>query len=414
MKETKKKIMLFLASIGPGMFLVGYNIGTGSVTTMAQAGASFNMALTWAILVSCIFTYYLLLAFGRYTVVTGETALLSYKKHFGKGMALFVLFICVFTEMVSSIGVMAIVTDVVREWSRPLTPSGEGVSTIILALLFGITMVFTLFTKNYSFIEKVLTLFVALMGVSFFLTMFMVIPDASVVIKGLIPSIPDEVNGALVVTGMLGTTMGGVLYVMRSVTIKQKKWTLADLKIEKRDALISSSMMFFLSIAVMACAAGTLYPKGLHIENAIDMIRLLEPLAGRFAISLFVAGIVCAGLSSLYPHYMLVPLLLSDYLEEELDFSKLRNKAIVIFYASLGLIVPIFGGRPVLVMIASQTFTLIVTPLVIILTLILLNKKSLMGEHKAGLGMNVILVVIAIFTIVMTVIGAEALLGIIS
>ncbi|MFA7420112.1 MAG: Nramp family divalent metal transporter [Melioribacteraceae bacterium] len=414
MKETKKKIMLFLASIGPGMFLVGYNIGTGSVTTMAQAGASFNMALTWAILVSCIFTYYLLLAFGRYTVVTGETALYSYKKHFGKGIALFVLFICVFTEMVSSIGVMAIVTDVVKEWSKPLTPSGEGISTIILALLFGITMVFTLFTRNYSFIEKVLTLFVALMGVSFFLTMFMVIPDASVVIKGLIPSIPDEVNGALVVTGMLGTTMGGVLYVMRSVTIKQKKWTLADLKIEKRDALISSSMMFFLSIAVMACAAGTLYPKGLHIENAIDMIRLLEPLAGRFAISLFVVGIVCAGLSSLYPHYMLVPLLLSDYLEEKLDFSKLRNKAIVIFYASLGLIVPIFGGRPVLVMIASQTFTLIVTPLVIILTLILLNKKSLMGEHKAGLGMNVILVVIAIFTIVMTVIGAEALLGIIS
>lgn len=37
-----------------------------------------------------------------------------------------------------------------------------------------------------------------------------------------------------------------------------------------------------------------------------------------------------------------------------------------------------------------------------------------MGEHKAGLGMNVILVVIAVFTIVMTVIGAEALLGIIS
>jgi manganese transport protein len=414
MKETKKKIIIFLASIGPGMFLVGYNIGTGSVTTMAQAGASFNMALTWTILVACIFTYYLLMAFGRYTVVTGETALSSYKKHFGKATALFVLFICVFTEMVSSVGVMAIVTDVVKEWSKPLTTSGEGVNTIFLALLFGVIMVITLFRGNYSFVEKILTVFVALMGICFILTMFMVIPDTSIVIKGLLPSIPTEVNGALVVTGMLGTTMGGVLYVIRSVTIKQKKWTLADFKIEKRDALISSSLMFILSISVMACAAGTLFPKGLHIENAIDMIRLLEPLAGRFAISLFVVGIVCAGLSSLYPHYMLVPLLLSDYLEEELDFSKLRNKVIVIFYASLGLVVPIFGGRPVLVMIASQTFTLIVTPLVIILTSILLNKKSLMGEHKAGLGMNIILAVIAIFTLVMTVIGAEALFGIIS
>ena len=105
---------------------------------------------------------------------------------------------------------------------------------------------------------------------------------------------------------------------------------------------------------------------------------------------------------------------LSDYLGEELDFSKLRNKLIVVFYASLGLVVPVFGGRPVLVMIASQTFTLIVTPLVIILTLILLNKRSLMGENKAGLGMNVMLAIIAVFTIVMSFIGAEALLGVIS
>jgi Mn2+/Fe2+ NRAMP family transporter len=413
MKTTKNKIMLFLASIGPGMLLVGYNIGTGSVTTMAQAGASYNMMLTWTVLAACVFTYFLLMAFGKFTVVTGETALFSYKKYFGKPVALLALFVMVFTEMVSSIGVMAIVTDVVKEWSKPLTPSGEGANTIILAFLFAGVMVFTMIKGKYSFVEKILTVFVALMGVSFVLTMFMVIPDPGIVIRGLIPNIPNEVSAPLVVTGMLGTTMGGVLYVVRSITIKQAKWKLSDFKIERRDALISSSLMFLLSIAVMACAAGTLFPKGLHIENAIDMIRLLEPLAGRFAISLFVVGIVSAGLSSLYPHYMLVPLLLSDYLGEELDFAKPRNKAIIIFYASLGMIVPVFGGKPVLVMIASQAFTLIVTPLVIILTLILLNRKSIMGEHKIRLGMNITLSLIAVFTIVMSVVSAVALFGLI-
>jgi manganese transport protein len=98
-------------------------------------------------------------------------------------------------------------------------------------------------------------------------------------------------------------------------------------------------------------------------------------------------------------------------LGEELDFSKIRNKVIIIFYASLGLIVPIFGGKPVLVMVASQAFTLTVTPLVIILTLILLNRKSIMGEHKIGIGMNFILSLIALFTIIMSVIGAVALIG---
>lgn len=406
----KRKLFLFLSSIGPGLFLVGYNIGTGSVTTMASAGASYGMMLTWAVLLSCIFTYFLIVAFGRFTIVTGKTALESYKEHFGKGISIFVLVTIVFSEIVSSIGVMSIVTDVIKEWSRPLTSSGDGFNTIILALLLGSVMVYTLLNGQYNFIEKILTLFVAIMGFSFILTSFMVIPDAGAVINGLIPNIPAESNAALIVTGMIGTTMGGVVYVVRSVTIKQKKWSIEELKYEKRDALISASVMFILSISIMASAAGTLFPKGLHVENAIDMIRLLEPLAGRFAISIFVTGIVCAGLSSLYPHYMLVPLLLSDYYNETLDFKIWRNRLIVIFYASLGLIVPVFGGRPVFVMIASQAFTLIVTPIVIILMLILINKTSLMGEHKASKGQNIILGIIFVFSLIMSGIGAVALI----
>jgi Mn2+/Fe2+ NRAMP family transporter len=142
----------------------------------------------------------------------------------------------------------------------------------------------------------------------------------------------------------------------------------------------------------------------LKVENAIDMIKTLEPLAGRFAISIFVVGIVCAGLSSLFPHYMLVPLMLSDFMNEKLDLTKTRNRAIMIFYASLGLVVPLFGGRPVAVMIMSQAVTLIITPL------ILMNRKDLMGEYKATPMMNIIYIVITLFTIYMAIIGAIGIL----
>ena len=411
MKKYYKSLLLFLSSIGPGLFLVGYNIGTGSVTTMASAGAAHGMMLTWAVLLSCIITFVLLVVFGRYTLITGKSALQSYKEYFGKGAALFVLFTIIISEMISSIGVMAVVTDVVNQWSKPLTSSGNGFNTIILTGLFVGVLVYTLINGKYNYIEKILTLFVALMGLCFILTSFMVIPDPGAVIAGLVPSIPDEAGAGLLVAGMLGTTMGGVIYITRSITVKQKQWSISDLKLEKRDAFISALLMFVLSIAVMAAAAGTLYPKGLHVDNAIDMIKLLEPLAGRFAISIFVAGIVCAGLSSLYPHYMLIPLLLADYNNETLDFKKPRNRALIIFYASLGFVVPIFGGRPVLVMIASQAFTLVVTPVVVILMYILINRKSLMGSYKAGTGLNIALAVITIFTIIMSVIGAIGLVN---
>jgi len=70
-----KKAMLALSAVGPGLFLIGYNIGTGSVTTMAKTGAEHGMQLFWALALSCLFTYFLMVAYGQVTLVTGQTAL---------------------------------------------------------------------------------------------------------------------------------------------------------------------------------------------------------------------------------------------------------------------------------------------------------------------------------------------------
>lgn len=405
MKKSWKKILLFISTIGPGLFLVGYNIGTGSVTTMASAGAAHGMGLTWAVLLSVIFTYFLIIIFGKFTLVTGDTALHSYKKHFGKGYAGFVLVTLIFTEMISSMGVMAVVVEVVNEWSKPLTPSGEGFDMIVVTIFFAVILVYFLFSGHYRKIENILAFFVAIMGLSFILSAFMVIPDAAMVISGLVPNIPGGENGGLIVAGMIGTTMGGVLFIVRSATIKQKDWSLKDLKTEKRDAIISVSLMFFLSLAIMAAAAGTLKPLGLTVENAVDMVKSLEPIAGRFAISIFVTGIVAAGLSSLFPHYILVPLLLSDYKQEKFTLNSWRNRGIIIFYASLGLVIPIFGGRPVLVLIIAQALTLVATPLVLILMMILINREGLMGKYKANLFTNILMVLVTLFTAAMAMVG---------
>ncbi|MDO8928695.1 MAG: divalent metal cation transporter [Bacteroidota bacterium] len=95
MSENKllRKIFLGLTAIGPGLFLIGYNIGTGSVTTMAKSGAEHGMTLTWALVLSCIFTYVLMVAYGKTTLVTGKTALFNIKTNFkyGKVLAIYIL-----------------------------------------------------------------------------------------------------------------------------------------------------------------------------------------------------------------------------------------------------------------------------------------------------------------------------------
>ena len=89
-----KKILIALSAIGPGLFLIGYNIGTGSITTMGMAGAQYSMSLFWALILSGIFTYVLMVADGHLSLVTDNTALYNFKTRIpviGNILAIYVL-----------------------------------------------------------------------------------------------------------------------------------------------------------------------------------------------------------------------------------------------------------------------------------------------------------------------------------
>ena len=51
-----KKFLKLLSFVGPGIFAIGYTIGTGSVTSMAKAGADYGLGLVWALALSCLFS----------------------------------------------------------------------------------------------------------------------------------------------------------------------------------------------------------------------------------------------------------------------------------------------------------------------------------------------------------------------
>ena len=401
----KGKMALLISSIAPGLFLLGYNIGTGSVTTMAASGAKYGLSLSWALLLSCVFTYFLIISFGKFTIVSGKTVLQSFRTRFGYGITMIILLSLILSEFASCIGIMGVLTQIIQEWSKPYTSSGAGFHPILIWLFFSAILFFLLWQGRYKFFEKVLAVFVGLMAGSFLMTLLVTSPPPVDYLVGLIPRLPKESGTFLIISGMVGTTMGGVLYVVRSVLVSEKGWTITDLKIEKRDAAISSGLMFILSLAVMGCAAGTLFPKGLEIDNAIDMIRLMEPLAGKFASSIFVFGIVSAGLSSLFPILLLAPWLWSDFQGVKSNLKSPVSRGLILSGILISATVPLFGGSPIFVMIASQSMAIMATPLILFLILILLNDKKIMGKYKFNLRQNSIMILILLFTIYMAVMG---------
>ena len=402
-KGLMKKIGLFFAYVGPGLFMIGYNIGTGSITTMASAGSRYGMTLFWALVLSCLFTYVLMVAYGKFTVVTGETSLRGFKNHFkfGRVLAIFALVGLAIGELTALAGITGIISDLVKEWSS-YALGGEGVNQLYVVLVIMVGCFILLWNGKYSNFEKFLTVLVIIMGLSFILSMILVVPRPADLLRGLVPGIPDEPKAFLIVAGMAGTTCSAMVFVMRSIVVAEKGWTRKELRHGNADAMFSSFMMLLLSAAVMACAAGTLFVMGQPVERAVDMVKTLEPLAGRFAISLFVLGVLGAGISTLFPIILVAPWMIADYRGTSRDIRSPMFRILGGLALLICLVIPVFGGQPVWIMIASQAFQAMLLPVITVPIIILLNRRELMGEDKAGWWLNLGLWATLIYALVTT------------
>ncbi|MDA9771661.1 Nramp family divalent metal transporter [Emcibacteraceae bacterium] len=402
-QTTKKKILITLSAVGPGLFLIGYNIGTGSVTTMARAGAEYGMTLLWTVVLSCVFTYILMVAYGQVTLVSGKTALnnIKTKLKFGKFLALYIMAALITGELLALVGIMGIVADLVQEGIRLLTNGMIiGIEWIVPLLLLSLLILF--WFGRYKLFEKILTFFVILMALCFVAVLFMVSPDLSSVVSGMVPSIPDEPGSFGLIAAMVGTTCSAAVFIIRSTVVTEKGWNITNLKDEKKDAFTSSFMMLLISGLIMAVSAGTLHILGLRVDNTLDLIGLFEPLGGKAATFLLIFGIVGAGLSTMFPIILIAPWLISDYRDKPRDIQSPIYRVLIV----LGLLVASFSifleQSPTILVVFSMAFQAAILPAVALPVFLLLNREGVMKENKASLRMNIGLFVVIIFSLITT------------
>ena len=396
------KVLKALLAVGPGLFLIGYNIRTGSVTTMAKSGAEHGMTLFWALVLSCIFTYVLMVAYGQVTLVTGNTALYNIKSHFkfGNILAIYILIALIIGELLALMGIMGIIADLLQEGIRLLT--GDIMSTLWITVFLTIGLFIMLWYGAYQKFEKLLTFFVIMMGLCFIIVFFMVKPSLSVILRGLIPGIPKQDGAFQLVAAMAGTTCSAAVFIMRSVVVSEKGWKIDNLRSEKKDAFVSASMMLFLSGTIMAVSAGTLHLMGLKLDNTVEMIHLLEPIGGKTAAFILILGVAGAGLSTVFPIVLIAPWLICDYTGRPRD---IRTP----LFRILGLIGLLFGfglqflkQRPPTMMVFSQAFQACILPAVAIPIFILINRRSVMNQHKSDAKMNTALIAVIVFSLLTT------------
>jgi Mn2+/Fe2+ NRAMP family transporter len=413
-KSILKKIIAIVLGFGPGIFAIGYTIGTGSVTSMIVAGSKFNMQLLWVLLLSCLFSGVLMFSYGNYGLITGETALYGFKKHFkyGKILAILIIVGITFGQWNSLMGILGISSNIIYEilvLNFNDLKGYEYETVLSIAVVIIISFYLLMLVGKYTFFEKILVVFVTLMGVSFLLSLFFVQHLPVDVVKGLTPTIPDMPGGKMLVAAFVGTTMAEATFLSRPLFVKGKGWTIKNLNQQKKDAITAALLIFIISGTIMAVAAGALFYEGKEVTHVLDMANTLEPIAGKWAVTIFFFGALSAGLSSIFPCLLITPLLVADYQSGELDTNSKQFRVITFIACLVALIGPAFGANPIEIQILSQVFNVFVLPAVVLGNILIVNNKKIMKGYETSIGVSAGLFTALFFSLVISYNGIVAL-----
>jgi Mn2+/Fe2+ NRAMP family transporter len=225
----------------------------------------------------------------------------------------------------------------------------------------------------------------------------------------LIPDIHANAPYLLMLMGLIGTSIAPWQFFYLQAGYVEKRVGPRQYKQARADVLVGSISCMVIVFFIIVCTAATLYASGhTQINTAADAARALVPLAGKFAAYLFAFGLLNASLFAA----SILPLSTAHVICEGLGFEagidhKFREARI--FYglytgliaAGAGII--LIPKAPLLkILILSQVGNGIWLPIVLIFVLLLVNRRSLMGEYVNGRTFNILAWVISIAMIILT------------
>ncbi|MFI5150060.1 MAG: Nramp family divalent metal transporter [Bacteroidia bacterium] len=291
-----KKLFAFL---GPAYLIsVGY-MDPGNWATDIAGGSKYGYALIWVLVLSNLIALLLQSLSARLGLVRGLDLAQASRASYPRALNFFLW-------VIAEIAIAA--CDLAEVIGMALG----------LNLLFGIPMLLgvgltildtfiLLFLVKYGMrkMEAFILALVAIIGIGFFIQMFMAKPSASGIVGGLIPSLPDK-DALYVCIGIIGATvMPHNLYLHSSLVQTRKikrtfKGILEAIRYNFIDTFIALNLALFVNAAILILAAAAFFSHGMHgVSEIQDAHRLLAPMLGsKLAPIIFAVALIAAGQSS--------------------------------------------------------------------------------------------------------------------
>ena len=403
-RHWQKRLALFLAVVGPGLITSNVDNDAGGIATYSVVGAQFGYAMLWSLIPIAIALYVSEEICARMGVVTGKGLSDLIREEFGFRSTFFVMVAGLAVDLANTVAEFAGVAAAMQIF---------GVSKYIAVPVAAILVWVMVIRGTYRQVEKIF-LVACVFYVSYVASAFLAKPDWLLAGRSLV--IPDiHANGAylLMLTGLIGTSIAPWQFFYLQAGYVEKRVGPRQYKQARLDVLVGSISCMAIVFFIIVCTAATLHASGhTNITDAADAAKALVPLAGKFAAYLFAFGLLNASLFAA----SILPLSTAHVICEGLGFEagidhKFRDARIfyglytALIVAGAGII--LLPRAPLLkILILSQVGNGIWLPIVLIFMLLLVNRRSLMGDHVNGRVLNVIAWSISIAMIVLTVVLA--------
>ncbi|MDE2484698.1 MAG: divalent metal cation transporter [candidate division NC10 bacterium] len=372
----KRRILRFLAIMGPGIITASVDQDAGGIATYSLAGARYGFGLLWTIPLIVISLAVIQEMNARMGIFAGKGLAELIRERLGVRVTLVALSVLALANLANTVANFAGIAASTEIY---------GVSRYFSVPASALLLSWLVVKGTYRFVEKAFLVSSALYLV-YAISAFLARPSWLEVLHETVrPNFHMDSAYLTMLITVVGTTIAPWMLFYLQSSVVDKGISTREFSYARADAylgsVIAGVMMFFI---IVACGA-TLFPHGIRVETAEQAAMAIEPFAGRFAAFLFGFGLFNSSIAAA----AVIPLSTAYAVCEGLGWDTGINRTFREAPGFFSIYLSIVGASALLIlwpkaplitiMYLSQTLNGILLPFVLIFMLLLINDRAIMG-----------------------------------
>ena len=398
--------------LGPAFLVsVGY-MDPGNWATSLEAGSRFGYRLLWIVTLSSAIAVLMQVLSAKLGIVTGRDLAQMMRERYSPPVRRF-LFVTAFAAMMA--------TDLAEFMGVALALNLLfGIPLLIAVLLTVFDVLFILWLERFGFrwVEIVILAFVATIGLSYVVEIFLAQPAIGAVARNAF--VPNETvflstTALFLAMGILGATVMPHNLYLHSAQVKTRVRGNPDkreriYKMAVLDTVSALGAAWLVNGAILVMAAAVFHQNGILVTEIDQAYLTLAPLLGKAAALTFAIALLASGISSSTTGTLAGQVVFEGFLNIRVRRIALLRLGVRLLTMAPTIVAVLFAVRPVSLLVLSQVILSMQLPFSVIPLVRFTSDPKIMGDlvnapvtkllawGSAGIivGLNVLLLIFAL------------------